>query len=142
MTTEKEVHQTIDSIIERQIKALEELQRDEKIQEDADIEQLLVDNIKKQFSMSLDNLSKLYEEFIDKDDCTLRQALEFVPLFTVYGLINGAQLGIAQDEYYLIVDYYLEKYNLFEKGEDKPKASPKIIIGIGSIAERGVTAYV
>ena len=117
MTTEKEVHQTIDSIIERQIKTLEELQEEDKISEGADIEQLLVDNIKQQFKMSLDNLGKLFDEFINKDDCTLRQALEFVPLFTVYGLINGAQLGIAQDEYYLIVDYYLEKYNLFEQGE-------------------------
>lgn len=117
MTTGKEVHETIDSIIERQIKALEELKEDGKIQDDANIEQLLVNNIKQQFKLSLENLSKLFEEFIDKDDCTLQQALEFVPLFTVYGLINGAQLGIAQDEYYLIVDYYLEKYNLFEKGE-------------------------
>ena len=117
MTTGKEVHETIDKIIERQIDAIEELRGDGKIQEDADIEQLLVDNIKEQFKMSLTNLSKLFDEFIDKEDCTLQQALEFVPLFTVYGLINGAQLGIAQDEYYLIVDYYLEKYNLFEKGE-------------------------
>ena len=112
MTTGKEVHATIDSIITRQIEALEELKAEEKIQEDADIEELLLDNIKKQFKLSLENLKKLF------DKCTLQQALEFVPLFTVYGLINGAQLGIAQDEYYLIVDYYLEKYNLFEKGEE------------------------
>jgi hypothetical protein len=117
MTTGKEVHATIDSIITRQIEALEELKAEEKIQEDADIEELLLDNIKKQFKLSLENLKKLFDEFIDNDKCTLQQALEFVPLFTVYGLINGAQLGIAQDEYYLIVDYYLEKYNLFEKGE-------------------------
>lgn len=115
MTTNKQVHETIDKIIERQIEALEELKNEEKIQEDADIQQLLLDNIKQQFKMSLDNLSKLFDEFIDQENCTLQQALEFVPLFTVYGLINGAQLGIAQDEYYLIVDYYLEKYNLFEK---------------------------
>ena len=117
MTTGKEVHDTIDRIIERQIDAIEELQNEDKVPDNADIEQLLVDNIKGQFKMSLDNLSKLFDDFIDKEDCTLKQALEFVPLFTVYGLINGAQLGIAQDEYYLIVDYYLEKYNLFEKGE-------------------------
>lgn len=117
MTTGKEVHDTIDRIIERQIDAIEELQNEDKVPDNADIEQLLVDNIKRQFKMSLDNLSKLFDEFIDKEDCTLKQALEFVPLFTVYGLINGAQLGIAQDEYYLIVDYYLEKYNLFEEGE-------------------------
>ena len=80
MTTGKEVHETIDKIIERQIDAIEELRGDGKIQEDADIEQLLVDNIKEQFKMSLTNLSKLFDEFIDKEDCTLQQALEFVPL--------------------------------------------------------------
>lgn len=115
MVTEKEVGNTVDKIIERQIKALEELAEQGKIQENDDIEELLLNNIKQQFEMSLESLQKLYNEFIKKDSCKLKDALEFVPLFTVFGLINGAQLGISQDEYYLIVDYYLEKYDLIQK---------------------------
>ena len=50
MTTGKEVHATIDSIITRQIEALEELKAEEKIQEDADIEEFAKRVAKAQFA--------------------------------------------------------------------------------------------
>ena len=117
MIEENEVHQTIEQIIERQINALGELKEEGKLEEDADVEEILVKNIQQQIDMSLSNLKTLFDDFVNKDDCTLSQALEFIPLLTVYGLINGAQLGVTQEEYYLIVDYYLERYDLLAKGE-------------------------
>ena len=107
MIEENEVHQTIEQIIERQINALGELKEEGKLEEDADVEEILVKNIQQQIDMSLSNLKTLFDDFVNKDDCTLSQALEFIPLLTVYGLINGAQLGVTQEEYYLIVDYYI-----------------------------------
>lgn len=115
MATQKEVDKAFNAIIKRQINSLKKVATDDNIQTDEDVENLLLDTIKKQIKMSLDNMYNLFDEFIDDDECTLKTALEFVPLFTVNGLINGAQLGIRQDEYYMIVDYYLEKYDLIAR---------------------------
>lgn len=115
MATQKEVDKAFDAIIQRQIDSIKKLATEDNIQDDEDVKKLLLNTIKEQIKMSLDNMYNLYDEFIDDDECTLKTALEFVPLFTVNGLINGAQLGIRQDEYYMIVDYYLQKYDLIAR---------------------------
>lgn len=112
MPTKQDVDKAFDAIIERQLDAVSKVATEDNMQLDKDVETLLLDIIKEQIKMSLDNLYKLYDEFIDNDECKLKTALELVPLFTVNGLMIGAQLGITQDEYYVIVDYYLERYNL------------------------------
>lgn len=112
MATKEEVDNAFDAIIDRQIKAMKKVATEDNIQDDMDTETLLLDIVKQQIKMSLDNLYTLYDKFIDDEECTLKTALEFVPLFTVNGLINGAQLGVRQDEYYMIVDYYLQMYDL------------------------------
>lgn len=115
MPTQEEIDKVFHAILERQINVVKEVVVEDDIQDDEDVETLLLQTIKDQIKMSLDNLTSLYNDFIAPEDCTLKTALEFVPLFTVNGLINGAQLGIKQEEYYLIVDYYLQKYDLIAK---------------------------
>lgn len=112
MASKKEVDNAFDAIINRQMEAMKKVATEDNIQDDRDTETLLLDVVKGQIKMSLDNLYTLYDKFIDDENCTLKTALEFIPLFTVNGLINGAQLGVRQDEYYMIVDYYLEMYDL------------------------------
>lgn len=115
MISDEQVLEMINNIVQRQLIALEEVATKENIQLDENPKELLLREIQKQFKMTLDNLQKLYDEFIDTENCTLGAALQYVPLFTVYGLTNAAQLGVSQEEYYLIVDYYLEKWNMFEQ---------------------------
>lgn len=117
MITDEQVLEMIDNIVQRQLAALEEVANQNNIQLDEDPKTILLKEIKSQFKMTLDNLQKLYDEFIDTETCTLGAALQYVPLFTVYGLTNAAQLGVSQEEYYLIVDYYLEKWNMFEENK-------------------------
>lgn len=117
MITDEQVLEMIDNIVQRQLVALEEVANQNNIQLDEDPKTILLKEIKNQFKMTLDNLQKLYDEFIDTETCTLGAALQYVPLFTVYGLTNAAQLGVSQEEYYLIVDYYLEKWNMFEENK-------------------------
>ena len=117
MISDEQVLEMINRIVKRQLTALEEVANEENIQLDEDPKQILLKEIQKQFKMTLDNLQKLYDEFIDTENCTLGAALQYVPLFTVYGLTNAAQLGVTQEEYYLIVDYYLDKWNMFEENQ-------------------------
>lgn len=104
----------INSIVERQLNVLKEIAEDGDQAFD-DVYSELIAGIKKQFKKSLDNLTILYEDFIDQDGCNLAVALQYVPLFVVYGLWLGAQLGVSQEEFYGIVDHYLKKYDLLEE---------------------------
>ena len=119
MVKEEEVIELINGIVKRQLKALEEVANEKNIQI-GDPENFLLQEIKKQFGMSITNLQSLYDDFINTDDCTLGVALQYIPLFTVYGLINAAQLGVSQEEYYTIVEYYInDKFDLVDKGDKK-----------------------
>ena len=125
MVNEKEVVNLINSIVARQLKALEEVANEKNIQI-GDPEDFLLQEIKKQFGISIKNLHSLYNDFIDTDECTLGVALQYIPLFTVYGLINAAQLGVTQEEYYKVVEYYItEKFDLVDKGDKKGKLIQK-----------------
>lgn len=114
MTDRKEVDKAFEAIVDRQMDAMKKVMTEDNIQSDKDVETFLLDIVKNQIKMSLDNLYTLYDKFIDDEKCSLKTALEFIPLFTVNGLINGAQLGVTQEEYYLIVDYYLQAYDLID----------------------------
>ena len=113
MTSKEQVDETLENLAQRQVEVAKAINPD-----DEDIEEVLLKNIKEQIRISLDNLNTLYKEFVDKDDCTLTTVLEFIPLMSVNALINAAQLGVSQEEYYLIVDYYLEKYELIAYGDE------------------------
>lgn len=109
-----EIVAIINSIVEKQIESLKEIAA-EKDQSLDDVYEKLMVEIKNQFKMTLNNLNELYETYIEPDDCTLAVVLQYIPLFAVYGLWFGAQVGVAQDEFYAIVDRYLQDYNLIEE---------------------------
>lgn len=109
-----EIVAIINNIVERQIESLKEIAKDNDQALDDVYDQLMVE-IKKQFKMTLDNLTELYESYIEPEDCTIAVVLQYIPLFAVYGLWFGAQVGVAQDEFYAIVDRYLQNYNLVEE---------------------------
>lgn len=109
-----EIVALINNIVEMKIAELVELAKDKDQSLDEVYEELMV-AIKKQFKMTLDNLYTLYESYIEPEESTIAVALQYIPLFAVYGLWIGAQMGVAQDEYYAIVDRYLKDYNLIEE---------------------------
>lgn len=113
MTSKEQVDETLENLAKRQVEAAKAISPD-----DDNIEEVLLNTIKEQIRISLDNLNTLYDEFVNKEDCTLTTILEFIPLMSVNALINAAQLGVSQEEYYLIVDYYLEKYELIAHGDE------------------------
>lgn len=119
MTTDKQVLDLINKISKRKIEELETLMTEENQQLDEDPQTLLTSEIKKIIKMSLEHLVQLYGEFIEPDNCTLGAALQYIPILTVYGTSIAAQLGVTQEEYYTIVDYYLQKWDRYEKKEDK-----------------------
>lgn len=82
---------------------------------DEDVEEVLTLEVKKRIERSLQDLWTLFEEYIDQEDCTIGKTLEYFPWFIVYGLMIGAQLGVSQDEAYMIVDYYLVKNDLIKE---------------------------
>lgn len=115
MMTDDQFIGVINSIVARQLQALQAKAEEEGDQAFDDLEERLMDAIKEELRKSLENLWTLFDEYIDTENCTLGTALEFIPWFSVYGLWLGAQLGVAQDEYYAIVDYHLKKSNLIEE---------------------------
>ena len=109
-----EIIAMIDHIVAQQIESLKAIAK-ERDQSADDVYAIVMEEIKKQIKMSLDNLYKLYELYIEPDDCNLATVLEYIPFFAVYGLWFGAQVGVAQDEFYAIVDRYLSNFNLIEE---------------------------
>ena len=115
MTIEDDLIKIFDDVIERYTKQMDTVAHEDNSQAHDDPSNLLNDGIKKHFDMALSILIKLYGEFIKKDDATVQDALELIPLFGVYGMWIGAQLGVSQQTYNVIVDYYLQRLDLVEK---------------------------
>lgn len=97
------------------LKKIETVAHEENSQEKDPPNEKLNEGIKRHCDISLSILVKLYSEYIKKDTATIQEALEYIPLFAVFGQWIGAQLGVSQEEYNKIVDYYLYKYDLMEK---------------------------
>jgi len=115
MTTEEEIAILFDDILDKYFKELKKVAHENNSQETAAHTERLNDGIRKQIGLSLSILIKLYEEYISPENAHIQNALEFIPLFAVFGMWAGAQLGVTQAEYYKIVDYYLERFDLLEK---------------------------
>ena len=109
-----EIIAIINSIVAQQLESLKVIAK-EKDQSTDDVYAKVIVEIKNQIKMSLDNLYKLYELYIQNDECNLATVLEYIPFFVVYGLWFGAQLGVSQEEFYAIVDQYLKNFNLLEE---------------------------
>lgn len=104
----------INSIINDRLTFLKENLDDDNLI-NGDVEETLTEGVKERIRRSLKDLQELFDTYIDQEDCTVTKALEYFPWFLVYGLMIGAQLGVSQDEAYLIVDYYLVKNDLIKE---------------------------
>lgn len=115
MTTEKEIAQLFDKILTKYIEEIQTVAHEQNNQSTAEHNEKLNNGIKKQIDISLSILVKLYGEYIKPEEAHIQNALEYIPIFGVFGLWIGAQLGVSQQEYYKIVDYYLERFDLLEE---------------------------
>lgn len=115
MTTEKEIANLFDDILKKYFDEIKKVAHEDNSQQSDDMYELLNDGIKKHIGISLSILIRLYEEYISPSDAHVQNALELIPLFAAFGMWIGAQLGVTQVEYYKIVDYYLERFDLLEK---------------------------
>lgn len=70
-------------------------------------EVLLHSSIKEQIKSFIDMLQQFYDEQIDTPDCTENDALEYIPLFNINGLLIAAMLNVTMEEYYMITDYMI-----------------------------------
>lgn len=100
----------MNTIIERQLRALKDMAGED--QSFDDVQEKLTTVSKKEVRRTLENLWTLYDEYLDTDECTIATLLEYIPWMIVYGLMLGAQVGVTQDEAYMMVDYYLVRNNL------------------------------
>lgn len=115
MTTEKEIAILFDEILKKYFDELKKVAHEENSQTDTAHNELLNNGIKDHIGISISILVRLYEEYITPNEAHVQNALELIPLFGAFGMWIGAQLGVTQAEYYKIVDYYLEKFDLLEK---------------------------
>lgn len=115
MTTEKEIAQLFSEILDQYIKQVETVAHEENSQENDLPTELLNDGIKEQIDLCLSILVKLYGEYVKPEGAHIQNALELIPLFGVFGMWIGAQLGVSGEEYNLMVDYYLKKLDLMEE---------------------------
>ena len=115
MTTEQEIAIFFDDILEKYFNEIKKVAHEENSQANAELSELLNDGVKKHIGISLSVLVKMYEEYISPNNAHVQNALELIPLFGAFGMWIGAQLGVTHAEYYKIVDYYLERFDLLEK---------------------------
>ena len=115
MTTEKELAYLFDEILEKHFEEIKKVAHEDNSQANDEHATRLNDGVKKHIEISLMVLVKMYQEFIEPPNAHVQNALEFIPLFGAFGQWIGAQLGVTQAEYYTIVDYYLQRYDLLEK---------------------------
>lgn len=115
MTTEEDIANLFDNILEKYFEEIKKVAHDENSQETAQHHELLNSGIKKQIGLSVSILVKMYEDFIYPNEAHVQNALEYIPLLGAFGMWIGASLGVSQAEYYKIVDYYLERFDLLEK---------------------------
>jgi len=117
MISEEQFTELIRNISERQNEAINAIAEDEDQTTD-DVYEKLMESIKRQTRKSLTNLMTLYEEYIDQEECTIATFLEFVPWIAINGAWLASLVGVSLDEYYVVVDYFLNEYNLQKEEEE------------------------
>lgn len=111
MVNEEQFVALMKHLSERQKEAIEAIAEDENQSSD-EVYEKLMDSIKRQTEKSLTNLMTLYKEYINQEDCTISTFLEYVPWIAINGAWLASLVGVTLDEYYVIVDYFLNEYNL------------------------------
>lgn len=89
----------------------------EKVDALNNVDELLSDGMKKSLAGALKTLQTLYDEEINVEGATVQKAMEYIPLFVIEGLLMAANLGITQDELYIITDWYAKQYKLYKEEE-------------------------
>ena len=79
------------------------------------VDEPLSEEMKRSLAGALNTLQTLYDEEINVEGATVQKAMEYIPLFVIEGLLMAANLGITQDELYLITDWYAKQYNLYKE---------------------------
>ena len=79
------------------------------------VNELLSDEMKESLAGALNTLQTLYDEEINVEGATIQKAMEYIPLFVIEGLLMAANLGITQEELYLITDWYAQQYRLYKE---------------------------
>ena len=115
MTTEQEISELFTDILNKYIEEVGKVAHEDNSQIHDTPNEKLNDGIKKQTDICLSILVRLYGEYIKPEGAHISNLLEFIPLFGVFGMWIGAQIGVSQDTYNAIVDHYLEKLELVEK---------------------------
>lgn len=88
---------------------------DDKVNALNNVDELLSEDMKKSLAGALNTLQTLYDEEINVQGATVQKAMEYIPLFVIEGLLMAANLGITQDELYVITDWYAKQYNLYKE---------------------------
>lgn len=114
MTTEKEIADLFNNILDEYFEQIKTVAHEENSQQHQEPNELLDEGVKRHIDLCLSILVKLYQEYIKPPGAHIENALELIPLFCTFGLWIGASLGVSQEEYYKIVDYYLIRYDLLE----------------------------
>lgn len=78
----------------------------------------LSDSFKKNVKDLIDMLQDFYEIKINTPDATEFDALEYLPLFNINGLLLAALLDVTMEEYYLATDYMVRTLGLDDGGDD------------------------
>lgn len=115
MTTEQEIAILFNDILDKYFEKIKSVAHEGNSQQYDEVTQLLNEGVKKQIAASVYTLINIFDEYIKPEGAHIQNALEMIPLFAVFGMWIGAQIGVTQAEYYKIVDYYLQRYDLLEK---------------------------
>ena len=81
----------------------------------------LSDSFKKNVKDLIDMLQDFYETKINTPNATEFDALEYLPLFNINGLLLAALLDVTMEEYYLATDYMVRVLGLDDGGDDAEK---------------------
>ena len=88
---------------------------DDKVDALNNVNELLSEEMKKSLAGALNTLQTLYDEEMNVEGATVQKAMEYIPLCVIEGLLMAANLGITQDELYVITDWYAKQYNLYKE---------------------------
>lgn len=76
-------------------------------------------SIKKQIQGFIDMLQEFYDKKIDNPEATELDALEYIPLFNINGLLIASMLGVTMEEYYLVTDYMIRLLGIEAEYDEK-----------------------
>lgn len=68
----------------------------------------LHDSVKHHIQEFIDTLQKEYDLIIDSPTCKENDALEYILLFNIFGLLTADMLNVTMEEYYMATDVMVQ----------------------------------